>query len=268
MTESTGAPRQGGCTGARGGLFGIITKVMNFRPMIRIMMGFGMIALLGMDYAGKPLRFPSPHGKFEVAFEPPLTEVRTDPDQPLTGPGPKSIRYRVAFYVAGTEPPIAFDDYYDIYASSPTSPANLIKGILWSPEEDFAVLPRENWPPTSDVKGRKAVSLNTSFPWEYVPLLLDDRTLVWMDSLRLVGNSKDGCRLSVAQFDGRTGKTTPIMEGENAYGYEVVGSTGNKVLMKKVLSSCATPEDTRDFTSECITLDLDFLRREMAPCPK
>ena len=243
-------------------------NVMTFKQASWILLGIGFIPLLGMDYAGKSGRFPSPHGGFEVAFEPPPTQVHLDPDQPQQGPGSKSIRYQVAFYEPGRDAVVAATDFYDIYDSDPTPLPTLAKAILWSPEEDFVILPKENWPSGSPKKGQKLLSLNKAFVWEYETLSLDDASLVWVDRYRVAGNLKNDCILSVAEFDAQTGKTLPVMEGETAYGYEVVGGSGKTLLMKKVLSSCATPEDTRNFKPECVTLDLDFLRREIAPCPK
>lgn len=240
---------------------------MTFRQGAGIILILGTIPLLGMDYAAKSIRFLSPRGSFEVAFEPPLDQVRRDPDQPVGGPASKFIRYQIAFYKPGGDAVLAASDFYDIYDSVPTPPAALAKAIIWSPEEDFAILPKENWPAGSSNKGRKLVSLNTSFVWEYETLMLDGQSLVWMDRYRVAGDLKENCLLSVAQFDAQTGKTTPLAQDGTAYGYEVVGKSGNNIVMKKVLSSCATPDDARNFRPECITLDLDFMRQEIAPCP-
>jgi hypothetical protein len=227
--------------------------------------GLGVMALLGMDYAGKPVRFPSPQAKFAISFEKPLSQIHTDPDAPLGGPRSQSIRYQIAFYQAGITAPMASSEFYDIYESSPTPVLDLVKKIVWSPEEDFAILPRENWPPGSN-KGRKLVSLNQSMVWEYLTLKLDDASLAWIDRFRLAGNLQEGCKLSVVQFDGKTGKTSPVMEGGTGSGYQVVGTQGKKIVMKKILSTCATDQDSKDFIPECVTLDLAFMRREITSC--
>jgi len=230
-------------------------------------------ALSGMSYdTAKTGRIPSPQGKFEIAFEPAADYVALDPDKPSPVQGLKNVSYQIAFYPPGRRTAIATSHFYDIYTSSPTSPQELAKAILWSPQEDIAILPGEQWPKKSDSKAatngiRKAISLNTDIPWQTTPLPLDDNSLVWIDRFTVAGNWTDGCRLTVAEFDGRTGKTAAITEAPLPFGYKIISSSGTRVLMKKVPGPCATPEQAGKLVSECLSLDLKFMRREIAPCP-
>src|SRR5690349_6081281 len=85
-----------------------------------------------------------------VRFETPAPNVPTDPDKPLPTAGLSYKRYKVAFYENGHSTPLAVTEYFDIYGPAPeahpTPVDDLIRGILWSPEKDFAVLGKENWP--------------------------------------------------------------------------------------------------------------------------
>src|SRR5277367_5888606 len=106
--------------------------------------------LISMSYAeGQPARFPSPKGRFEVAFESPLPYVYLDPDKAAPTQGLKSVSYQIAFYPPGRTTNVAITDYFDIYTSSPTPVQEIVKSILWSPEEDIAILPAEKWPRAS-----------------------------------------------------------------------------------------------------------------------
>jgi hypothetical protein len=224
-------------------------------------------------------RFRSPQGKFELAFEAPNSVVNPDPDKSSGTPGLKTIRYRLSFYTLGSATDIATTDFYDVQPSSsnekPTPAADLVKQMIWSPSEDFVVLPKETWPnpqaaaaaiPPGTV-GRKAVSLNPDSPWVTSPFPFDETPLIWPNGTSVVGNLREGCTVSVSEFDAHTGKFNPVNQAALPAGYMLVSGDKNQILMKKVLGPCATQDDSKAFIPECTYYDLQFDRRHIGPCP-
>ena len=219
-----------------------------------------------------PERRPSPQRRFEVAFEPARPDFSLDPDQEKPTAGLKSVRYNIAFYRHGSRATVAATDYYDIQASPsqpfPTPVSDILHSFIWSPEQDFVILPKENWPPNrkKDVY-RRAVSLNTDYAWQTTEFRIEEAPLVWIDPLTVAGNVQEGCRLAVGEFSARTGKMSLISQAAPPAGYTIASSSDKSILLKKVLSSCATAEDRKFFVPECSVFDLRFKRREIGSCP-
>src|SRR5690242_3630913 len=92
-----------------------------------------------------PLRYPSPSGKIEITFEPPLPIESADPDIPQASSQIRRIRYQFAAYPRGSGTAIATAEYYDVFGTSgtskPSTGAELIKALAWSPHERFVILP-------------------------------------------------------------------------------------------------------------------------------
>jgi len=183
---------------------------------------FIALAALGISAAGigradgEPSRFRSPQGRFDVAFETPTLSLSMDPEAPADAGRLRFARYRVTFYPAGRTADVAATDFFDVYGQAagarPTPLEDLFKQILWSPQEDFAILGPEKWPAGQGTSGRKAVSLNPSTPWQTAPFALNDSSLVWVDALKVAGNLQQHCRWAVLEFDGASGKFSPIAE--------------------------------------------------------
>jgi len=215
-------------------------------------------------------RVLSPQGKVDISFEPPDRVSIPDPDKARPTAGLKSIHYKLNFYKPGSNTIVSTTDFYDIQASPeqtfPTPSATILKGMLWSPQEDFVVLPKEAWPPEQK-KARKAVSLTTDYVWLTTDFTLEDSPLVWIDRSTVVGNFRDDCRVAVAQFDARKGKMRILAEASLPAGYSILSSTDNSVLLKKILGPCATPDNSKFFVPECSIYDLRFNRREISACP-
>jgi hypothetical protein len=224
-------------------------------------------------------RFRSPQGKFELAFENPNTLVNPDPDKPPVTPGVKTVRYCLSFYKPGSTTDIATTDFYDVRPSTSSTPpvpvADYVKQMLWSPEEDFVVLPKEQWPNAQVAAAasppgmavRKAVSLNPDSPWMTSPFPLDEKPLIWPSATLVVGNLREDCHVSVEEFDARTGILVAVSQADLPAGYVIVSGDKNQILMKKILGPCATPEDARTFIPECTYFDLQFDRRHIGACP-
>lgn len=224
-------------------------------------------------------RYPSPSGRFEVSFGPAGPSLQTDPDR--TSPTDQTARrkYRVGFYRPGTSAAIALTDYFDVLESKSADATGtdlLTKGILWSPQEDVAVLPAEKWEiapaaiqkslPAARFK-RQVVSLNRSFPWETASFPFADTPLVWIDALRVAGNITESCRRAVGLWDAKTGKMTLLSDATSPLGYQIVGESKGNLVMKKVLDECATDRDRATFKEDCLLLNVSFMRREIGRCP-
>jgi hypothetical protein len=216
-------------------------------------------------------RRASPHGTVEVAFEPPPDMVPADPDKPDPTAGVRHRLYQVAFYPPGSNTALALAPFNDVYGSSdtpkPSTFDQLFKQLHWSPDEDFVILPRERWPAGYPSAPRQAVSLNKKFPWQIMPFPLEEEPIVWADPLHAIGNRHDGCRWDVVEFDGPSGKTTSVAPGSDVDGYKILEVREKQILMKKYRSECAPKSAGGSFQSDCITMNLSFMRLEAAACP-
>lgn len=237
---------------------------------------FILLAFLwpGLLAADEPLvsRFLSPAGKFEVSFEPQDRRMYPNPHAKALPEGTQTKLYRVSFYMPASATPMATTYFTDIGLAPgvpfPTPVMTLAKGILWSPEEDFAVLPYERWPaPDGRPTPRQAVSLNSQSSWQYVDFPFSgDPPLIWQSPLAVAGNRIDGCTMDIAIFDGKTGKTSTLQEANPPEGYLIRSWNDQMITMQKVLSSCATESDRARFQEECVVYDLRFGRREIGVC--
>lgn len=222
-------------------------------------------------------RFPSPSGRLQVAFEPPRMP---NPPVPYPSGGKSSARsYSVSFFAAGTSTRLAVTDFVDVLADSqsdPTPSFQLAAGVLWSPGEDFAVLPAEHWEHLSeDARKRLAprrlrrqiVSLDSTSSWQTAVFPFNDEPLVWLDPKRLAGNGNEPCRKTVLVFDATTGKTQSLIDASSPEGFQILGKKDRHLLIETVLDACATPADQQRFKRRCINVDLSFLRQEPGVCP-
>jgi hypothetical protein len=239
-------------------------------------MGYGTDCCLALMLAAglvgglraAPPRFTSPGGRYEVAFKElaharfSAEEMKQDADHV------NNVRYAVSFYPVGGAEPVAEAEYCDVYGWEPdakrTPTADLFKAILWSPQEDFAVLDAEGWASAPGTPERKAVALSRKLGWRTAPFILDD--LIWADALRAIGNSHNDCEYAVMEFDGASGQTRAVMAADSPIGYEIGGTTGRKAEIRQVLDNCRTEEMEKSFTPQCLTLDLDTMRTSPSAC--
>lgn len=222
----------------------------------------------GSGDSGESKRFISPKGQYEVTFEQiehrefSKTETQCDIDYV------NHIRYRISFYRRGGQTPVRTVEYADVYGwgqdSKPTPLENLFRAILWSPEEDFAVLDAEGWASAPGPPDRRAVALNRELPWSVVPFTMTD--LVWVDALKVIGNSYADCDYSVVEFDGSVGQSRSLHAGESPLGYEVRSSSGKTVVIGTVLDNCRSEDQLRKFVPECRLLDLTSMSERGSPC--
>jgi len=213
--------------------------------------------------------FKSPRARFEVAFQE-LEHLHFPFEKMKSGEDYISrVRYQVSFYRSGEPQPVAEVEYTDVYGweldARPTPPADLFKAILWSPQEDFAVLDAEGWASAPGTPERKAVALNPELAWRTAPFILDEP--IWADTLHAIGNSFNDCEYAVVEFDGATGKMRPLLAAASPIGYEIGRVAGRQVLIRKILDNCRTEESEKAFISECLTLDLDTMQTSTVRCP-
>jgi hypothetical protein len=236
-----------------------------------VLLGGPSMALAAYDSAAQ--RFPSPSGKFEVGFRAQDQALYPTPNMRALPAGKKSRLYSISFYAAGANTPIATTYFTDIQGDNqsefPTPLAKLAKGILWSPQDSFAVLPQEAWPAQGNTTTahRQAVSLDLSSSWQVVDFPFQGEPLAWIGTTEVAGNLIDGCRLDVAKFDAKTGKTSFIQQASPPDGYVVQSAVDGVLLLRKVLGDCATDAQRAAFRPECIRYDLRFERREIGACP-
>jgi hypothetical protein len=230
--------------------------------------------LLAAGFAGglraAPARFRSPGGRYEVTFKE-LAHTRFMAEQMKQNvDNVSNVRYRVAFFPVGESGPVAEVIYYDVYGwepdAKPTPPEDLFKAILWSPEEDFAVLDAEGWASAPGTPDRKAVALSLKLRWRTAPFALEEP--IWVDALRVIGNSHKDCEYAVVEFDGVSGQMRNVMAPDSPVGYEIRGTNGRKVEIRQVLDNCRTEEMQKSFTPECLRLDLDTMQKSPSTCSR
>lgn len=239
--------------------------------VIRILVSFPLIFSFPVAAARAtgPHRFKSPGGRFVVAFEE-LKHSRFTPEQSLKSADNIShVLYRISFLKAGQTIPVAEAEWHDVYGwttdAKPTPPALLFRAILWSPNEDFAVLSSEGWASAPGTPERQAINLNPNHSWTTAPFILDEKA--WADDFRVIGDSHQDCEYSVLEFGGRLGKTKSVKAAESPIGYEIARVTDRKVLIRKVLDNCRLENAESSFKSECTLLELDTMQTSPTTCP-
>lgn len=241
---------------------------------MKLLLGLGLsVIVLGalVRQSGNPgeaKRFKSPGGRYEVVFEQIEQRKFSEADLQRNMDNISHIRYKISFYRTGAPTPIRSVEYADVYGWDPDSkPApleNLFKSILWSPEEDFAALDEEGWASAPGPPDRRAVALDDDLSWTVAPFSMTD--LIWVDALRVIGNSYADCEYSVVEFDGSVGQSCPLHAGKSPLGYEIRSHSGKTVVIGTVLDTCRSEEDMRQFVPECRLLDLASMRERVVPC--
>lgn len=243
------------------------------KRVFRILMS--TILLSGVVHAGEPVAdntFKSPTGRYLVKikelhhFIPPESEKAGNIDII------NHIRYAIIF-LNTSSPYYYIADYSDVYEyrsnkpPGPTAKKQIFSSITWSPKDDFAVLPEEDWARAPGTSYRTTINLNLSNTryWTKGALHMDD--MVWADDLRVFGNVYDDCEDYVSLFDGKTGETKIIAPSKTPIGYSIVMTKYRKLIIKSKLDNCLTAEDEKTFIAECLSLDMDSLQKEKTKCP-
>jgi hypothetical protein len=231
-------------------------------------------------------RYPSPSGKLEISFQKPPDYYPVEPDLSVVAGQTRHVRYQVAVYHAGSDTAIALAEYYDVYGLSetakPSLPANLAKQLIWSPQENFVILPPERWPPDAisniphvttggaiqiGPHERQIVNLNNDYPWLVQPFPMDTASLIWQDPLHAVGQKPDACAPNVYVFDGYSGIFSALIPAASPEGYSIEKADSQRLLLRKTLGACATDTDKRNFQPECVEWNLSFGLKGIVKCP-
>jgi len=221
--------------------------------------------------AGSPGRNPiflSPQKRWEVVFRV-VEHLQFTPEQTASSPDALNrVRYQIEFSPQTGQGPVRSIEYQDVYGADfsgkPTPLETLFVQMIWSPKEDFAVLPEEGWPSAPGTALLKALALSPGLGWTKADFHLDN--FHWADSLRVVGDVHDDCEYSVRLFDGKTGKTEIIQSGASPEGFQIGRVEGRELMLQKVLDNCRREEDLSRFVAECFTLDLDSLSLKPVTC--
>jgi len=163
---------------------------------------------------------------------------------------------------------IAETEYADVYGwdenAEPFPPLFIFEKIIWSPKEDFVILPEEEWAGAPGTPKLEVINLNPEMEWSKFYLYMYIK--YWADDFRLFGNIADDCHHQVEMFDGRIGKSIVVMKAESPIGYEIVKVNGHKLIIKKLLDNCRSDEDQLNFIPECYELDVTTRRLTEAVC--
>ena len=229
------------------------------------------LAACSAAYAASVQRFTSPKGRFDAVF----TET-SHKKIPKSGGGPMDfdeadeIVYRIDFYARGSKTPVVSTSYDDIigwdYIKRPSTPEEIFNAFVWSPKEDFVIMPHDGLPDGPGTSARRAVALNRKLPWDEAHFALDD--FVWTDVLSGVGDAHFDCDFSVGLFDGVNGKTVALEPGASPVGYELISVKGMKVFIRQTLDNCQTKYVPTYQGPTCFDLSLPDRTETPRPCPK
>jgi hypothetical protein len=68
-------------------------------------------------------------------------------------------------------------------------------------------------------------------------------------------------------FDGETGTQQAVVESVSPVGHEIASVQGRTVVIRRILDNCANAEQRAGFETRCLSLNLDTMKLEDAPCP-
>jgi hypothetical protein len=182
------------------------------------------------------------------------------------------IRYAIVF-LSTSNPFYYIADYNDVYeyrANEPPGPTDkkqIFSSITWSPKDDFAILPEEDWARAPGTSYRTAINLNTNNRRHWTKGELHMQDMFWADDFRVLGNVYDDCDDYVSLFDGKSGETKSIVPSKSPIGYSVIMTKNRRLIIKSKLDNCSTDEDEKAFIAECLSLDMDSLQKENIKCP-
>ncbi len=177
------------------------------------------------------------------------------------------VKYAVVFKdLLGEE--LARSTYADVYGwdslAVPVNPQKILSFFEWSPEEDFVLLPPEDW---ASYMGPfpVAVNLRRDKLWETREIVALDG---WLSPTKFYMGRGLDCDFSVALFDAISGKETMIRKDEGLFGYVIVEDDGaGHIVIKHEPNNCATDEHRKEFVVSCERWDLNTLDFEEVECP-
>jgi hypothetical protein len=210
--------------------------------------------------------FQSPAGKFSVEFRK-ISHVKFDEHMDIDQVD--HIIYSVTFLNKSNSSKIEtkYSDVYGWCNDKPNEVKDIYQSFIWSPRENFVILPEERWagPPSSPY--RMAINLNSKMNWSSAKTHIDIK--LWADDFRVIGDSHDDGDYRVVLFNGKTGQMETIKSrgtDEYQFGYHVLSANKPIVLIEKIPDNYAG--DAEHFIKECETLDANSMILTKIPCPK
>ena len=234
-----------------------------------------LLAISCFNLLAEEPTFRSPAGRFsielhELAHRKFSDSHAIDHAEGYNRPAVDHVKYSITFR-ARSNGFTATAHYTDVYGwhappAKPSPLAKIVEAFTWSPNEDFVVLPEEQWIGEPRPPHRIAITLDTTSSWKTAAL--DMELTVWVDDHTVVGNSHYDCDYRVSIFNGYTGKqrSTP-RRAQGSVGYSLVAMTPSGVLVKTVLDNCGTTPERQHFIEKCAFLNVGSLSRTPTTCP-
>lgn len=193
--------------------------------------------------------FTSPTGRFTVRFK---QLVHTKVAKVTSLDDNSFIKYQL-FFTDVRSHVVRTAQYTDVYSSyayvynkgKPASLSRIVAQIIWSPSDQFAMLPEEAWPSAPGAPWHNVINLDSRFKWQSSGVNFDPFT--WLDSITVAGNNHNDCSYCVCVFDGRSGNLITIKEGESPIGYSIDAMRDGKLVVKTILDNCSSEKDRRGF---------------------
>jgi len=226
----------------------------------------GVVALLVLGStnakAAGPYRFHSPSGRFDILVQP-LSDDWTHVKKAQEGAAKESMKqYGLDLYAAKSTEPVNSMVYSDL--NPPMTPEELVRTMLWSPNEAFVALPDRQKAREQNHVFQLVASLSTNKLWS-----LQADHVQWIDDHRFVGdlNTKE-LPGAIIEFDGTAGKANVLVQPESGIGYQIAELSGRQLTVKEILNDRGTGQTTwESFTPSCFNVDLDSLKKRSVPCP-
>lgn len=210
-------------------------------------------------------RFTSPSGRYEFTFTE-IEHVKYPSGRVKDINEVSHIAYRIDFFKKKEKTAAASVNFNDVYGwesdGKPTKIKKLASMLVWSPKEDFVILPDEGWASAPGTENSIVVAVSTKLPWKTSEFAFD--TFIWIDDLTVIGDSHKDCDYSVTKFDGKTGTAVTVMGSQSPVGYEIVSSNKGRLLIREVLDNCRV----EDQPPACFTYDLKTQKKIEIPCPE
>lgn len=209
--------------------------------------------------------FTSPSGRHEAVFTETGHNVFSIEAMKDGAENVSHVTYRIDFVRKDFAVSVASVIFHDVYGldegSLPTGEEALFNMFIWSPEEDFVVLPDEGWASAPGTPYLKAIALNTELFWREAEFVLEN--IHWIDGLNVIGSRLEDCDYSVTKFDGKAGKMIPVKPSKSPLGYELIGYSDGKAEIRELLDNCKT----MDLPERCFTFELKTGKETPLNCP-
>ena len=147
--------------------------------------------------------------------------------------------------------------------------SRLQEPFLWSPLDEFVLLPYEGIGSETRTNARRAICLTAGCTWQEALVALETRTMVWLDRFRVLGNFHGSEAVNkVIIFDGKTGKTDDVLTNHRADGYQLLKADGRQALVAKIRDSGGQAHSGRRRLISCLQLALVSLKAIPVACPQ